>query len=91
METRRSFITGAAAFLCAPAIVRVESLMPIHVPKQRTFYLSPGVYIKEYDISNFVPIRVGGGGRTLLHTTDYIIPRGNHDSFEMGSEILVPS
>ena len=27
--TRRNLITGAAAFICAPAIVRFSSLMPI--------------------------------------------------------------
>jgi len=32
LASRRSFFTGAAAFLAAPAIVRVGSLMPVRVP-----------------------------------------------------------
>jgi hypothetical protein len=31
--SRRGFLFGAAAFLAAPAIVRVASLMPVSVPK----------------------------------------------------------
>lgn len=37
---RRGLITGAVAFLCAPAIVRIASLMPISVQPR---YLAPGV------------------------------------------------
>ena len=33
MTSRRGFILGAASILAAPAIVRVENIMPLFVPK----------------------------------------------------------
>jgi hypothetical protein len=37
--TRRAFFTGAAALIAAPAIVRIENIMPLFVPKRRVLTL----------------------------------------------------
>lgn len=37
MTTRRQFLTGAAALICAPAIVRASSIMPIRAIEEPVF------------------------------------------------------
>jgi len=36
LQSRRSFITGLAALVAAPAVVRASSLMPVKAPKLLT-------------------------------------------------------
>jgi hypothetical protein len=56
MTTRRGFIAGIGALLCAPAIVRASSLMPL------SFWRVPGLYervmwgdaIAQTDIEKFI-------------------------------------
>lgn len=57
MTTRRGFLTGLGAVICAPAIVRASSLMPIKVlvPEQGLAH----VIFQNLDLSQFGP----DGGR----------------------------
>lgn len=41
-HSRRRFLTGLGAILCAPAIVRVASLMPLSVPKSEIWTIKWG-------------------------------------------------
>ena len=41
IASRRRFLFGAGAFLAAPAIVRVASIMPLSVPKLTIGHLPP--------------------------------------------------
>ena len=52
MIARRTFLTGLVSALAAPAIVRVESIMPVRAPKLVTVVDVPWQNILRIEISN---------------------------------------
>jgi hypothetical protein len=62
--TRRGLITGLAAFVAAPAIVRATSLMPVKpVASIGEFKLVPGDVTRDYltdDLAFDIDLRPGG-------------------------------
>lgn len=59
MLTRRSFLTNVVGLLCAPAIVRAESLMPVRSPRILRGYTAfdAGVFYCPY-----IPLQYDGPG-----------------------------
>jgi len=51
IATRRSLITGIGALLCAPAIVRAGSLMPISAWREPAPAFKPYVYVSNSSAS----------------------------------------
>ncbi len=63
MINRRGFITGLAALIAAPAIVRVETLMPISVRRHMPLYV-PASWLHEA-IRNGVDLESHGWSRPM--------------------------
>lgn len=78
-STRRQFIQGAVALVCAPAIVRYSSLMPVKAP--------PLILPPDYSSVMFDPTKiVGEDGMQLLSfpsTVHQAIEEARHNNWRL--------
>lgn len=67
MITRRGLITRAAAFLAAPAIVRVSSLMPVSAVPTPDDFMRMGTVVTDRPLGMaLADARFGAVGRVLI-------------------------